>query len=293
MTLTVIQGHRIDWSWRKWLILPSLDPNCLKNYRPVSNLPFLSKVIEKVVLSQLLQHLNANNLLGVYQSAYRAGHSTETALLKIVNDCLLALDDGKVSVLTLLDLSAAFDTISHDILLQTLASFGIQDTALEWFMSYLHNRSQIVAVKGARSEPQHLSVGVPQGSVLGPLLFAVCTQALGSLLHSLGVSYHIYADDTQIYLTTALSDMSIAKKKLEECLDAVQQWMSAHRLKLNAGKTEFMVFASRDNSKRIPPCVLRIGDSVIKLSDCVKNIGLWMDRSLSGEQHAVQMCRLA
>ena len=117
---------------------PSLDKNLLKNYHPISNLPFLSKILEKVVLHKLPSHLQANNLCNPFQSAYRAGHGTETVLLRVVNDILSALDNDNISVLLLLDLSAAFDTIDHQILLSRLYSlFGIQSTALKWFKSYL------------------------------------------------------------------------------------------------------------------------------------------------------------
>ena len=119
----------------------TLKPEIMKNYRPVSNLSFLSKILEKVVLRQLSNHLLTNNLFYSHQSAYRAGHSTETALLKIVND-LSALDEDKVSLLSLLDLSAAFDTIDHSILLSRLSySFGISDTVLDWFTSYFTDRT--------------------------------------------------------------------------------------------------------------------------------------------------------
>ena len=139
---------------RPLLKKPSLDQNCLKNYRPVSNLSFLSKVLEKIVLSQLLDHLTHNHLLNPHQSAYRQSHSTETALLRIVNDILLGLDNDKVAILALLDLSAAFDTIDHSILLSRLqTSFGVSGTVLSWFQSYLLDRSQTVCMKGASSKP--------------------------------------------------------------------------------------------------------------------------------------------
>ena len=126
---------------------PSLDPNILKNYRPISNLSFLSKITEKVVLKQLTDYLNCNNLFPKQQSAYRPSHSTETALLKVSNDILQALDSGNISVLSFLDLSAAFDTIDHSILLKRLSfSYGINGTALAWISSYLSNRSQKVMV---------------------------------------------------------------------------------------------------------------------------------------------------
>ena len=143
----------------------SLDQNELKNYRPVSNLSFVSKTIEKLVLSQLSDHLSANSLYNRFQSAYRPGHNTETVLLKIVNDLLLALDDGNVSLLALLDLSAAFDTIGCMLLHRLHHDFGIQGTALDWFSSYLTNRTQSVSIHCYTSEPAPISFGVPQGSV--------------------------------------------------------------------------------------------------------------------------------
>ena len=125
----------------------SLDCKDLKNYRPIFNLSFMSKVLEKVVLPQILQHINCNKLLSDFQSAYRPHHSTETALLKVTNDLLSAMDDGKISVLVLLDLSAAFDTIDHEILLHCLHDvFGFGDTVLSWFQSYLENQTQTVVV---------------------------------------------------------------------------------------------------------------------------------------------------
>ena len=141
----------------------------------MSNLSFLSKILEKVVLRQLSNHLMTNNLFYSHQSAYHASHSTETALLKIVNDLLSALDEDKVSLLSLLDLSAAFDITDHSILLSHLSySFGISDTVLAWFTSYLTGHTQTISVNGSKSLPAPLHYGVPQGSVLGPI-FLVCT----------------------------------------------------------------------------------------------------------------------
>jgi len=171
----------------------SLDPECLKNYRPVSNLSFLSKVLEHVVLSQCLAHLHHYNLFEPFQSAYRKGYSTETALLRIVNDLLQASDSGCVSILSLLDLSAAFDTIDHGILLSRLAtSFGFSGTVLSWFHSYLSNRTQRVMLEGMQSRALDLVCGVPQGSVLGPILFSLYIQPLSLVLQPTGISYHFF-----------------------------------------------------------------------------------------------------
>ena len=157
-------------------------------------------MLEKVVLSQILQKINCNKLLNDFQSAYRPHHSTETALLKVTNDLLSAIDDGKISVLVLLDLTAAFDTIDHKILLHRLHNvFGFGDTVPSWFQSYFENRAHTVVVHGKHSTPASLRYGVPQGSVLGPILFIIYTQPLSNVIKHYPVFHKIYADDTQIY----------------------------------------------------------------------------------------------
>ena len=144
----------------------SFDQKVLKNYRPISNLPFLSKILEKVVLHKLLAHLQENNLCNPFQSACRTGHSTETALLRVVNDLLNAMDEDKISVLLLLDLSAACDTIDHQILLSRLETvFGIRSTALQWFRSYLLDRNQCIIVNNSASSSSPVMFGIPQCSV--------------------------------------------------------------------------------------------------------------------------------
>lgn len=140
------------------------------NFRPISNLAFLSKVVEKVVSKQIILYIDLNGLYERYQSAYRAFHSTETALLKVHNDIARAIDAGKSVILVTLDLSAAFDTVDHDILLSRLSTrYGFSGIVLEWFKSYLSDRIQFVKVEGFLSRNSKLSQGVPQGSILGPL----------------------------------------------------------------------------------------------------------------------------
>lgn len=271
----------------------SLDPEVLGNYRPVSNLSLLSKTLERVAAEQITTYLSDNDLLEPNQSAYRRQHSTETALLKIHTDIRQALGSNIVVLMAMLDLSSAFDTISHHHLLQSLSAIGIQGSALQWLTSYVYERSQRVMVGGAFSDVRPLTTGVAQGSVLGPMLFTVYTRTLGKLLRSHGMQYHIYADDTQIYLQCPLDDIADGIRRLEESIDAVQTWMCAHRLKLNSNKTEFLIFATKETNRRVPTCTLRIGDSTIKRSDSAKNIGVHMDSSLTCEQHVNHVCRVS
>ena len=162
----------------------------------MSNLSFISKVIEKVIVKQLPKHLEENDLLEKMQSAYRCGHSTETALLRVQNDILKAVDGQKVVFLVLLDLSAAFDTVNHHILLSFLKTYvGLSGTVLSMLESYLHGRTQCISINNILSSLSNLPFGVPQGSVLGPAIFCIYTIPLRK--HSM--QYHLYADDTQLY----------------------------------------------------------------------------------------------
>ena len=218
---------------------PSLDKENLSNYMPISNLNFISKLLERVVAKRLHEHLSTNSLYLPLQSAYRKFHSTETALLAVQNDIISAMDQGKVTALILLDLSAAFDTVDHTILLHRLEHwFGITGVALDWLKSYLLDRSQFVSTNGCLSEVAKLTCGVPQGSVLGPLLFTLYTVPLGSLLDKQNLHYHLYADDTQLYLNFDQASSSQSFDLLSSALSSVQEWMTNNRLLLNPSKTE-------------------------------------------------------
>ena len=155
---------------------PNLDTEQLKNYRPIANLSFLSKTIERAAAAQLQNYLTDNNLHGHFQSAYRKHHSVETALLRVQNDLLLDADKGQEAILVLLDYSSAFDTIDHNSMLQRLTNrYSVSGHAIGWFESYLENRTQSVVINGALSNPQVPFCGVPQGSVSGPLCFTLYT----------------------------------------------------------------------------------------------------------------------
>ena len=178
-----------------------LDSEVLKNYRPVSNLPFLSKVLEMVVAARLTNNMTINQLHEPMQSAYRACHSTETALVRVQNDILRTRDQGGAAILVLLDYSAAFDTIDHSILLSRMESIlGVKGSALQWFKSYLLGWKQRIKINDDLSENQEILWSVPQGSLLGALLFLLYIISLAHLIRSYGLNNHGYADDTQLCL---------------------------------------------------------------------------------------------
>ncbi len=195
------------------------------------------------MFNQATAFLTQNNLLDSNQSGFKSGHSTETALLSVVEDLRLARTASKSSLLIFLDLSAAFDTVNHQIPVSTLLRKGISETALQWFDSYLSDRSFKVSWRSYVSKSQHLATGVPQGSVLGPLLFSVYMASLGSVIQQHGFSYHCYTDDTQLYLSFHPDDLTIAAR-ISACLADISCWMKDHHFQLNLTKTELLVVST-------------------------------------------------
>jgi len=222
------------------------------------------------------------------QSACRPGHSMETALLRIQDDINRGLDSGFGSLLVLLDLSAAFDTIDHTILLERLETVaGIRRAALAWLRSYLRDRTQSVIINGVRSTTVDLSIGVPQGSVLGPLLFLVYIIPLRSVIERHPeICHHGYADDRQLYTHFRLRDQDSyrqALQRLEKCVEEVRVWMLTNRLKINSDKTEFMVITTphyQTTYQALRPAVCVGGVSVHAVSS-LRNLGVTMDSTMS------------
>ena len=263
-----------------------LDTKEFKNFRPVSNLPFLSKLLERVVARQLTDHMTKHGLHDSLQSAYRPKHSTETALLKIKCDIDQALERGEGTILLLLDLSAAFDTLDHNIILERLCKcVGVSDLALRWFASYLSDRQQCICIGDTKSHPVDLSIGVPQGSVLGPLLFLIYILPLGEVISQHRVSRHGYADDSQTYTHFKLQDptaLLTAIQRLEKCASDIKMWMAHNKLKLNDSKSEVLIVAPRHYFNKIQQDLptFKIGSAIIHPSPVVKNLGTHFDRLL-------------
>lgn len=253
---------------------PGLDPTDLANFRPISRLPFISKILEKIICNQITAFLKENNILEVFQSGFKSLHSTESALLKVFNDIYLETDSGNYVVLVLLDLTAAFDTVDHEILISRLEHWvGIKGTVLEWFRSYLEGRTLCVSNGNSESSSASLSCGVPQGSILGPLLFSLYLLPLGSVIRKHGISFHCYADDIQMYLTIK---KNASVSSLLECLDDVKAWMAINFLSFNANKTEVMIFGGTNGTRSI-----ELGALAQYNKSVITNLGVKIDADLN------------
>ena len=213
----------------------SLDKSDLSNYRPISNLSYISKTLERVVCSQLSNYLDKHKLLNKFQSAYTKNKSTETALTHILNKIRL-YPTQYCSIIILLDLSAAFDTISHNIMIHRLEYIGITGTALAWFSSYLSDRTYSISIESHTTDPRLISHGVPQGSVLAPILFNIYISPLLDIFDNYpDIYFHTYADDLQIYCNLPNPSTNIAT--LNKCLEDIRLWLSTNSLSLNTHKT--------------------------------------------------------
>ena len=229
-------------------------------------LSFVSKLIERIVCVQLVDHLKENDLYEIFQSAYRQLHSTETALLRVQNDIIQVVDSGG-AILVHLDLSAAFDTIDHQKLLDLIDySFGIRGDTLRWFKSYRQDRTQTVQIGSSISEPVTLKYGVPQGSVLGPILFTMYTTPLGNIIRNHDLDLRLYADDTQLYISFRPCDpisRQTAISQNETCIKDIKPWMTNQLLKLNDDKTELIIIITSETTSRQEDVVINTGVSPI------------------------------
>ena len=282
--------HAVIYPLLKAQHLNSAD---VHNYRPISNLCFLAKLFEKFVCLQLTRHVDENNFLPIFQSAYRSGHNTECVMLKIFNDLSMAIDSGRLSFLCLLDLSAAFDTIDHVILIRRLSvKFGIHGPALNWLSSYLSDRTQTVKYNNQCSDLSTPVCGVPQGSILGPCLFIMYTSSLSDVIcRTPGMSFHSYADDTQLYNSFYKDDIALAESHIKECFKNCRTWMDSNRLALNVNKTKLLLCGSRHRTHDVHIDSIALDGNPIALSDYVNDLGVLLDNHLSLSRHVQNVVR--
>ena len=263
------------------------DTENFKNYRPVTNLVFISKLVERVVQIRLDNHMIKNKLLTVKNYAYRKAHSTELLLLKVVNDLYESFDRNMPSVVVLLDLSAAFDTVDHDKLLSILETdIGIGGTALTWFESFLKGRTQKVKIGSAYSEEVELKYGVAQGSVLGPALFKIYIRSLYKYIEPTSFRIEGFADDHQLIKQFIVS---LQRKALGEdivdCLNHISVWMNEYFLKLNPSKTKILVIAPPSVQPEIIIRGVFLERECIRFVRSAKNLGVVLDSELSFSDH--------
>ena len=254
----------------------------LNNYRPISVTPIIAKVHERIVYNQLYGYLTMNNLISSQQSGFRSLHSTVTALPHATDNWAFNIDKGNINTVVFLDLKKAFDTVDHDILLSKLEAYGIKDSTYNFFKSYLNIRTQKCVVNGSISESKSLAFGIPQGTILGPLLFILYINNLPNCLEN--SEPQMYADDT--HLTFAGNNVDIIEQKLNQDLISVKNWLVANKLTLNKSKTEFMVIRSRQRLgtfDRSP--ALKIDNVLIKQVGSTKSLGVHVDEHLTWNTH--------
>ena len=226
------------------------------NYRPISILPAVRKVIERAVHSQLYDYLSLNNLLAVNQFGFRRGRSTSLALTQFTDEVLSNMDNGLVNGVVFIDLKKAFDTVDHGIMLGKLKSIGVTSTHLAWLNSYLSSRCQKTVIGQASSSIRKVSVGVPQGSILGPLLFTIYINDLPTVLRNSTVT--LFADDTALHCSSesAFGLQTI----LNEDLVILAEWLHEHKLTLNVSKSKFILIGGPKKLSYFSEVALSIND---------------------------------
>ena len=258
------------------------DPN---NYRPISVLPVLSKIFEKVACRQLYSYFEYFSLFTKAQFGFREGVSTSHAIINKLQFVYDNLDNGDLVLSIFLDFRKAFDCVDHMILISKLSKYGIRGIALDWFKSYLSDRYQCVAINNSLSEPKPVSCGVPQGSILGPLLFLIFINDFPN--SSQHFHFTLFADDSTLSCRIPDSSTDIIKNTIERELQSVSNWVNSNKLVINAKKSNFMIFSYRKKFD-LPP--LKFGCEVITKTDDIKFLGLYIDKHLNFNRHLRMTC---
>ena len=260
-------------------------PLTASDFRPISILPTLSKIIEKVAARQWVEYLNKYSLLDPFQSAYKKFHSTITALLKITDDIFENIQDQEITFMIFLDFSKAFDTVNHRLLIEKLKILGFDDLTCKWVESYLHNRYQCVSIGDEKSDWEGILNGVPQGSILGPLLFTILTSDMRKCFHF--GNYHEYADDTTEYKNTTVEKVNESIREINEDMERVGVYCRDNMLTLNEGKCEFLIIGSKFNLSKLKDVNLDpiiINGKPIKRVHFAKSLGIRYDEVLSWQK---------
>ena len=261
------------------------NPTEVGNYRPISLLSSISKILEKIMYNRTITFIRNFDLLSNSQFGFRQNHSTTHAILYFINHIATAIDKHLHSLGIFLDLSKAFDTINHEILLKKLSYYGIRGKALDWYRSYLTGRKQFVCINDSNSNFNAITCGVPQGSLLGPLLFIIYINDFQK--SSSDLSFILYADDTSVFFSH--KDPETLVNTVNLGLNSIYEWICCNKLSLNVVKTQCMLFS---NSIEMLPHNVILNDNVIELVDSTKFLGLEIDTKLSWKQHISHICKI-
>ena len=262
------------------------DQTSINNYRPISILSPLNKIFEKILYSRLINYINKHNLLYKFQYGFRKKHSTEHALIELVDQIRLSMNNNQMTCGIFIDLSKAFDTVNHNILLQKLEYYGIRGTALSLFKSYLSDRKQYVQINKSKSKTLPITCGVPQGSVLGPLFFILFINDLPNCCPD--GKTRLFADDTTIFFhSNSIDDI---KTKGKTIMTQLTNWFKANKLTLNSDKSSFTIFRSSNKSNLILPDQINFLDQCIKRAPEIKFLGVILDENLTFNQHINEIC---
>ena len=257
------------------------DTRSFNNYRPISILPCFSKILEKLVQKRILSHLNKHSILHEHQYGFRENHSTDMALLQLVEKIYTAINNNKYALGIFLDLSKAFDSVDHTILLSKLHRYGFHDISYIWLVNYVSNREQFVYVNGCTSSRAQLTYGVPQGSILGPLLFLVYINDLATV--SSTMLPILFADDTNLILTHSHFDSLISEAN--SGIIKFSEWFQINKLTLNVKKTNFIIFTGKNKKYCKSSAKITIGDNDIIQVSSTKFLGVLIDERLSWSEH--------
>ena len=279
------------WKYAKVTPLPKGgDSQVVSNYRPISLLPLLSKLIEKIVHKNIYNHLMQWNLLHERQGGFRPGFSTVSTCSYFTNDLYVANNNNETTIAVFIDAMKAFDTVNHQILINKLKKYGISGNLLAWIGDYLTGRKQCTIANNVISDYDNIVCGVPQGSVLGPLLFLVYINDIASVVKNSNIS--MYADDTVIYISH--TDLNIAIALLQSDLNGVYTWCNSNKLTINCKKTKYCLFGMRSAIKKSKTQDIRLSlsNQILERVCSYKYLGLTLDEHLTYNKHIKEMNRL-